>query len=143
LQVNKIINDCLLELRQLSKNLTDDKLQNADLCKLIEMECEKVNASGICTAGFITNNIPVIKTAVKSALFRIIQEFIQNSLKHSRCKEIKIELNVENGRLLLLLEDDGNGFDVDNLQHKGSFTGNEEGKGVVLSLSIPINEANN
>jgi signal transduction histidine kinase len=146
------------ELRQLSKNLTDDKLQNADLCKLIEMECEKVNASGICTAGFIINNIPVIKTAAKSALFRIIQEFIQNSLKHSRCKGIKIEVNVENGRLLLLLEDDGNGFDVDNLKHKGigldsirrriqmlggeySFKSNT-GKGVVLSLSIPINEAN-
>jgi signal transduction histidine kinase len=156
--VSKILNESLLELRQLSKSLTDDKLQSANLQELINMECDQVNATGICFAGFECNELPVITIPAKSSLLRIVQEFIQNSIKHSGCIKIKIKLNAENNRLVMLLEDDGKGFDIDNSRHKGigldsirrriqmlggehSFT-SSVGKGVFLSLNIPINDTN-
>jgi signal transduction histidine kinase len=155
--VSKILNESLFELRQLSKNLTDDKLQTAGLQELINMECDRVNATGICIAGFEFNELPAITIAVKSSLLRIVQEFIQNSIKHSGCKEIKIKLSITIKKLHLLLQDDGKGFDIDNPKHKGigldgirrriqmlggeySLTSNV-GKGVILSLNIPINDA--
>jgi signal transduction histidine kinase len=156
--VNKIINDSLLELRQLSRNLTDNKLQNAALPELIKQECEQVNATGICNASYELDILPDISIALKSSLLRFVQEFIQNSIKHSGCKGIKIKLSVDNNKLAMQLEDDSKGFDIDGLKHKGigldsirrriqmlggeySFKGNA-GKGVILNLKIPINEAN-
>jgi len=155
--VNKIINESLLELRQLSKSLTDTKLQNAGLQELLKLECEQLNATGIYIASYELDNLPEISIALKSSLLRIVQEFIQNSIKHSGCKEIKIKLNVENNRLVMQLEDNGKGFDIDNPAHKGigldsirrriqllggeyNFTTNV-GKGVILSMNIPINNA--
>lgn len=157
--ISKIINDSLLELRQLSKSLTDNKLQSADLKDLVQMECEQVNATGICSAGFEINELPVISISTKSSLLRIVQEFIQNSIKHSGCKEIKIKLNSFENGLTLLMEDDGKGFDIDNPEHKGigldsirrriQILGgrynleSDTGRGVQLRLTIPLNNSNN
>ena len=156
--VSKIINDSLLELRQLSKSLTDNKLQSADLSELIRMECEQVNATGICSASFEISELPVISIATKSSLLRIAQEFIQNSVKHSGCNEIKIKLNFSDNYLTLLLEDDGKGFDIDKPQHKGigldsirrriQMLGGKyifesgTGKGTRLNFTIPVNDIN-
>ncbi len=153
--VSKIINDSLLELRQLSKSLTDNTLQNAGLDELIRMECEQVNATGLCIASCEITNSPVIDIATKSSLFRIIQEFIQNSIKHSGCKEIKIRLTVAGNELAMTLADDGKGFDTVEEKHNGigldsirrriqQLGGNynfesETGKGVRLNLTIPMN----
>ena len=46
----------------------------------------------------------------KSVLLRIIQEFIQNSIKHSKCKKIKISLSNSQNELKLILTDDGIGL---------------------------------
>ncbi len=156
--VSKIINDSLLELRQLSNSLTDNKLQNAGLQELIQKECDQVNATGICLASFEINKLPIISISTKSSLLRIIQEFIQNSIKHSGCKEIKIKLNFIDKVLTMLLEDDGKGFDVDNPEHKGigldsirrriQMLGGKyifergTGKGTRLNLTIPVNDIN-
>ncbi|MBK8610827.1 MAG: hypothetical protein IPL84_13040 [Chitinophagaceae bacterium] len=116
-----------------------------------------VNATNICKASFEIDDLPIISIGVKSSLLRIVQEFIQNSIKHSGCKEIKIKLSVLNDNLALLLQDDGKGFDIDKPQHTGigldsirrriqmlggeyNFTGSA-GKGVCLIITIPINNA--
>lgn len=156
--VSKIINDSLLELKQLSKSLTDNKLQNASLSELLKQECGQVNATGICTANFELELMPEISISVKNSLLRIVQEFIQNSIKHSGCKEIRIELGNDGDNLALQLHDDGRGFDVNNPKHKGigldgirrriqmlngSYNfDSSSGSGVSLSLTIPITNAN-
>lgn len=156
--VSKIINDSLVELRELSKNLTDNILQSAGLKELISMECDQVNATNICSAGFEIAELPDISIAVKNSLLRVVQEFIQNSIKHSGCKEIKIKISALNDSLGMQLKDDGKGFDFDKPQHKGigldsirrriQMLGGEyeiksdAGKGVILSLTVPINNAN-
>lgn len=51
-------------------------------------------------------------------LFRIIQEFVQNSLKYSFAKNIIIEFTVQNNKIELNLRDDGVGFDIDEVKIK-------------------------
>ena len=156
--ISKIINDSLLELRQLSNSLTDNKLQNAGLQELIQKECDQVNATGICSASFEINELPVISISIKNSLLRIVQEFIQNSIKHSGCKEISIKLNFIDKVLTMLLEDDGKGFDIEHPEHKGigldsirrriQMLGGKyifesgTGKGTRLNLTIPVNDIN-
>jgi PAS domain S-box-containing protein len=69
----------------------------------------------------IYSNLPVEKDirieesqvpeSLKIIIFRIIQEAMNNSAKHSRADKISLSLSVENGCILLDVSDDGVGFD--------------------------------
>ena len=48
----------------------------------------------------------------KSIVFRILQEFIQNSIKHAQCDAITIELMTNSNSVQLVVNDNGKGFDT-------------------------------
>ncbi|MCX3264894.1 tetratricopeptide repeat-containing sensor histidine kinase [Pedobacter agri] len=48
-------------------------------------------------------------------LYRVVQECLQNTLKHAMATEIDISINVDLVTLSLLIEDNGKGFEVANL----------------------------
>jgi signal transduction histidine kinase len=153
--INKQINDAIIELRELSHNLTNPTYQNADLKTLIGMECERVNAIGVYTIGSDMGILPPLNTTSKNALLRVVQEFIQNSIKHAECKNIAISISSSDEQLILSLKDDGKGFDVKNTDEQGmglntirnriqkldgtcQFTSSQH-QGVKLNAYIPIN----
>jgi len=93
----------------------------------------------------------LISNEIKINIFRIVQESIQNCIKHSQASTLEIYINLKNQKLLLEIEDNGVGFikgrkgkgiglksihrRVDSLG--GSFEMNSE-KGFKLSIVIPI-----
>ncbi|NHN25055.1 two-component sensor histidine kinase [Flavobacterium jejuense] len=118
--ISTIINDSLSELRQLSKSLTDDSIEQNPIAELLEEECKKINELKKCSVHFLY--IPKIELQsyqIKSILLRITQEFLQNSIKHSNCKNIKVTFKKNNGFIELQLEDDGKGFDTIKMQSNG------------------------
>lgn len=119
--INSIINDSLADLRQLSKTLTDDSIATKSLVALLQNECQKVNKLKKCWFtydGEIQRHEANYHT--KSMFLRIGQEFIQNSLKHSHCKSIKLHLRQEANFIIMELSDDGQGFDVSKVSTLGS-----------------------
>ena len=46
------------------------------------------------------------------ALYRIVQEALQNAAKYSKAREVRVSLRGAAGRVLLRIEDDGVGFNV-------------------------------
>lgn len=58
---------------------------------------------------------PMIETAV----YRIVQEALTNAAKHSRCQRISVLLQASHRQLSVIVEDDGCGFDVDEVLRKG------------------------
>lgn len=118
--IGVIIDNSLQELRDLSKFLTNDSIEQFTLIELIETECEKLNKLKECKVSFNNHtkkNVFTYKT--KSFLFRIIQEFFQNSIKHAQCQNIWVTLSDFNKGITLMLEDDGKGFDVKSLKSRG------------------------
>ncbi|MEQ1553477.1 MAG: ATP-binding protein, partial [Ferruginibacter sp.] len=61
----------------------------------------------------------VLHYQTKSILVRIVQEFLQNSLKHAQCKNIIVTLQYITNNIMLFLEDDGKGFDKNSIYKKG------------------------
>ena len=111
--IGRIIDDSLSELRTLSKTLTNPSLVHDDIVTLLKNEAEQVNISGVCFISVEYTGIPVnIPQEKKNALFRLLQEFIQNSLKHASCRRINIVIKKEGGDLFISAEDDGKGFDI-------------------------------
>ena len=118
-RISGILNDSLTELRDLSKTLTDNRIQDTDLVTLLRTECERVNDTGICKATLSSGFDQKISVTVKSFLLRIVQEFIQNSLKHANCSRININLESNRDGVVLKASDDGRGFDSTNTDFKG------------------------
>jgi signal transduction histidine kinase len=113
-QVSQIINQSLQDLRSLSKTLTDDNINHKEITTLIEEEVDNINALKKCQIHFEheMKNIE-LDFVHKNVLLRITQEFIQNSIKHSQCKNIFIKLKTNEQNLWELnIQDDGVGFDT-------------------------------
>ncbi|MFL9834592.1 sensor histidine kinase [Chryseobacterium terrae] len=119
--VSQIINQSLQDLRSLSKTLTDDNIKEKDIVTLIQKEVDNANVLKKCTIHFNHHlECPDLDFVHKNVLLRITQEFIQNSIKHSQCENIFIELKTSEENLWeLKIYDDGIGFDIDKILSNG------------------------
>lgn len=153
--IGNIINESLAELRSLSKTLTDTQVDATILPELLQDECHRVNALGLCQASVSVNgSVQPLPAISKNFTLRIVQEFLQNSLKHSGCKHINIIMTYSDIGITISIADDGNGFDVEstnangiglrNMRKRAGLIGagfsitSETGKGTKLELSIPF-----
>lgn len=116
--ISKIINESLSELRELSKSLTDDSIQENSFFNLVSNECIKVRKTKKCRISFDCEDKNLdLEYQQKSILLRICQEFIQNSLKYSQCKYIQIKISFQNNIIELELSDNGIGFDTTQISN--------------------------
>lgn len=89
----------------------------------------------------------------KRHVYLIFKECINNAAKHSQCKAVTVDLNVNRGRMLLKIIDDGKGFDMNNssagnglksMRTRAGLLGgtiqfhSEPGKGTSMELEVPF-----
>ena len=67
---------------------------------------------------------------VAAVLYRLVQEGLTNVLKHAKASKVSIVLERKSDGLALVLEDDGIGFDPENLGRKASGSGQASGLGL-------------
>lgn len=103
------------EIRNISHNLTPYTLKDLGLAAAMHDIVQKINQSGklmIRLPSLQDLEEDTISPDIKLAIFRIVQEKINNVLKHSQATELRIEITVgDDRRLLLILADNGRGFD--------------------------------
>lgn len=140
--ISSIINESLAELRQLSKSLTDDNIAGNNIIALLRQECEKVNGlkKSLVYFDFNKNNIE-LPYQEKSILLRIVQEFFQNSIKHSGCKAITVLLDTNDTSVSLLLKDDGCGFNVNEKRNNGIGLINMQKRAMLLGAAFRLQSA--
>ncbi len=113
--ISNIINESLAELRQLSKTLTDDRINENNIVTLLHQECDTVNRLKKCSITFSNSQANIeLPYQTKSVLLRITQEFMQNSMKYASCENIQVSLTPYNDFITLVLKDDGKGFDTNH-----------------------------
>lgn len=158
--IGTIINESLKELRDLSKNLTSDYIGQTNLVLLIQRECEIINGINVCSVNYSSNVSEITASyTVKNVVLRILQEFLQNSLKHANCNKIDINLDNQKNGLFIYAADNGNGFDEVTTESKlgvglnsmkkraqaigASFILNTKpGHGTNIEIFIPYNKIN-
>jgi signal transduction histidine kinase len=143
-----IINESLAELRQLSKSLTDDRINDNNIIQLLQQECNTVNDLKKCEVTFSSNQYNIaLPYQTKSILLRIVQEFLQNSIKHAACNTIKVNLEKETTSIILSLQDDGKGFEINNIKRNGIGIGNMKKRteiiGGIFTLESKPNKGTN
>ena len=123
-QINDVIellNDTAAEVRQTAHNLMPDVLIKNSLQDALLLYCENVNAG--CSLNIelqLHGALHEMNKSVELILYRITQELIQNVIKHAKATQAIIQIIQDNGRLNLIVEDNGTGFNVNNSNGAGS-----------------------
>ena len=98
-------------MREISNNLSPHVLNNFGLIRGIKHFVERIAAIHDTKIVFSTKlSSERFDANIEVILYRVACELINNSLKHSQCKHIYIELRLENDALHLDYRDDGRGF---------------------------------
>ncbi len=112
-EVKTIVQTTVQEVRSLSKTLNNEVVLLMGLNRSIEIEMERIERLNYAKTNYeITGITKPIKEEDGIFIFRIIQEFLSNSVKHAKAKKITLHLQYTENILYLTLTDDGIGFDT-------------------------------
>ena len=133
-ETGDIIGKSLQELRGLAKSLNPETIKNKGLIESLTQEVERYNRLNFINASLeVSEEYFNLRNEKEIILFRILQEFCNNTLKYSKAKELKINLNFENYFLNIIAEDNGIGFDVNDIEnHTGIGLLNMKSRGLSL-----------
>ncbi|CAN5263618.1 hypothetical protein BH23BAC2_BH23BAC2_21060 [soil metagenome] len=155
LEIKTIVGDSLQEVRALSKSLNNEVIDYAGLEASVKNELLRFKRLNIINTTLKIEgesfDIPQ-KDAI--ILFRILQEFFSNVIKHAKAEELEVSFEYKPSELTIYARDNGLGFDENEVQ-KNSGLLNMESRaklikavyaikssktlGTSLSLIYPIN----
>lgn len=112
-KITELIDQTVVNIRQLSQNLLPVHLEKFGLLKTIEEKCQQINESnqGIQAMLDYEPNLP-LSNEQSLHLYRIIQELLNNTLKHAAASQIHLSIKKQADRLQLIYKDNGKGFDT-------------------------------
>lgn len=105
--------DTLTDTRELSRLLRPQVLDDFGLEAALHWLARTLAQSSTLQIETHVDPIPPLDHDVQTVLFRIAQEALGNTLRHSGAREAMVKLGVRSGWLRLTVWDDGAGFDVD------------------------------
>ncbi|MCU0382627.1 MAG: sensor histidine kinase [Cyclobacteriaceae bacterium] len=116
-QADFILNEMHQEIRKISFNMMPTSLQLFGLGKALQELSDRLKQTIQVTIHINDlTNAKRLPEEEETALYRIIQEWINNSIKHAEAKEIFITLSCEEGKYNLMIEDNGRGFEVEEAE---------------------------
>ena len=139
--VSKAIND----LRDLSRSLHGDKIAELGLQESIASELKILQNTGqYLTALTITGNNYKLEPQKEMVLFRIVQESLNNAIKHAKAKNIHINLLYQQELFSLIISDDGSGFDPAVLQSAETGIGlkSMQNRAALIGATFTLNSQN-
>lgn len=119
-EVNTILDEALRDIRKISISLIKSDKQLLSLVELISGDLKRLESLQKIRCKLITpDDLPILSPFFVVNIHRIVQEFIQNTIKHAQAKEIEVVIQYQNNLLSLSCKDDGKGFDLE-LVSKGN-----------------------
>lgn len=117
-----MLDSSIKEMRRVAHNMMPEALVKFGLDTALEDFCNDINQSGAVQVNYqsigMANVIVDQTTAI--TIYRIVQELLNNTLKHAAAKTAIVQLTKSDGHLSVTVEDDGKGFDTSILdQSKG------------------------
>lgn len=121
----ELVKQLITDIKLLSVSLNTDKINKLGLARALKIEEEKLLKTGIFKVSLsLPDNLPVIDSEKEIIIYRMVQEILNNTIKHSKAKNISISMLYQPGRLELKVTDDGIGFDAQKKLADVDDTGN-------------------
>ncbi|MBC8756337.1 LPXTG cell wall anchor domain-containing protein [Kordia sp. YSTF-M3] len=139
-EVTETISKSLTELRALSKLINPDALKNIMLPEALSLEVARFNRLNFIEATLtIKGEEQIIDDKAEIILFRILQEFFSNTIKHAKASKLDVTLTYENRRLTITAKDNGKGFNKsEDASNKGIGLLNMKSRGKLIGAEIEL-----
>lgn len=135
-----ILAEAASEVRRISHGLMPGTLSKLGLPDALRELADGLNGSGrihvdVHAHGFRERLSPTVETG----LYRIVQEALNNTVKHAHATMATVDLSVEDGRFVsLVVTDNGQGFDATSSSGSGHGTDNIRSRAALLGGSAVL-----
>ena len=138
-EVNDNLTTILNEVRSLSKVINPDFISNIKLNEAIQLEIDRFNRLNYIKSSLIVEGQYFdLDSKAEIIIFRILQEFFSNTIKHSKASKLKVKMNYTEDKLIIIAEDNGKGFDALNVSENGIGLNNMKKRGHLINADISI-----
>jgi PAS domain S-box-containing protein len=112
-RVKDLVATTIQEVRNISQNLRPAVLDDFGLVPAIRNLCDEFSKIGTLRVRFSEYELQKhYSPGIEIAVYRICQESLNNIVKHSNATEASIELYNRHSHILIVIQDNGNGFDI-------------------------------
>ena len=153
-----MVDESFGEVRQISHNLMPNALLKRGLTQALRDFLQKISPTGQLRVQIEVIGLDETHLAptVENVLFRVIQELVQNIIKHAQATEVVLQLIRVDDELTVLVQDNGRGFDPAALAGDGAGIGlrnvtarmaylggradfdSRPGRGATVTLEVPL-----
>jgi len=111
-ELRSMAREAMMDMRLLIFELHPPVLEKEGLVTAVQTRLETVEArSGLQTALQVEGKEIRFPLSIEEELYRIVQEALNNAVKHAKARQVTVEFQYEDKRFRLEVRDDGRGFD--------------------------------
>ena len=141
-ELEDVLIDAAQEIRSISKKLNSERIEKFGLVCSLNDELDRLKRlkSIEIELEIVGYNDNMLSKKRELLVFRIIQEFITNTLKYAKASSIVIKLEAANKEIKVFVKDNGIGFNIQSDKNgKGSGLINIESRAKLLRAQLTIN----
>ncbi len=139
-----LLDNTIQEVREISHKMIPEIL-GLGLITAVRDLCNKVNIGGTIECSFVCDESSKdLKLAenINLSIYRIIQEIINNMLKHANAKNIDVKFSTTGNSLQITVNDDGKGFDIKKIkQSSGIGWSNIFTRASIIKAAVDVNSS--
>lgn len=157
-QVKHMLSHTIDEIRRISNNLMPAALKEFSLAVVLRNLCTEIESNSGISIGLTIGVLPEsLDQVLKTYVYRIVQEALTNTVKHSGANKVLVSVFSDFSNLHLQIEDNGVGFNSSKLSNSGNGLYNmkersmllggkiniisSKGKGVKIVAEFPLNQS--
>src|SRR5262249_8948292 len=151
--IRGVLENCMKVVRNMALLLRPSMLDDLGLVPALDWQAREVSkrtSLDVTVATELeTDDLP---DEYKTCIYRVVQEALHNSARHSRASAVRIRVQQDPRRLTLSIQDDGQGFDVKQMKGLGLLgihervaqlggechVHSEPGSGTMLTIELPF-----
>lgn len=143
----------LTELRRTARNLIPENLLKYGLEDALKDFCQSLNTDDVQISFYCNDLSPITDKNVQLILYHVMLELVNNAIRHADASQILLQCTLEGNLLLIDVEDNGKGFDVEktkrnmglnNIEMRVAYIegkmniDSQLGKGTIISIECHI-----
>lgn len=142
----QLITKAIQDLRNVARSLNTDSISEAGLAACIEYQLHFLEKTGLYTTRFhMSESWCKSQPGTELVLFRVVQELLNNIVKHAEASVIEVNMDCRKDKLLITVTDNGKGFEQSTVSptngSEGLGLGNMKKRIAIIQGTLSINSA--
>jgi two-component system, NarL family, sensor kinase len=114
-----MLDTTISDLRKVAHNLMPEALVRFGLNEALRDFCNSIQSATKITVDYQKIGVErKINSTTETFIYRIIQELVNNAVKHANAKEIIVQLAFTDNKIIITVEDNGKGYDINSIKNK-------------------------